>query len=285
MEEDCGWNELEHALAQEHRNMQSEMTDAFSLSFSSVHRDSQGRREITAQAIFDEMEHFSGVVSLKTLMQLYTVDSMLRLAELYDSLRYFCKLVGDPQWGIMVLFKGMIYLQPRLLQMRPSNLFISSFSDDSPTVAGSKKKQETLVVATNAMLLAHARNLSEKLPPQRFGRGTTHSTNNAASKPHTDRANCPDRTDAAPAFRNYCNPTRTCLSVASPAEPHEASENVPPLTSTNKARTARANLAAPAVRPFFPRVNGSRTEPRPTVLAPRFMPDTLWKPSTCTAAR
>lgn len=75
--------------------------------------DNNGKRDITAYSIYDELKRLSGVASLQTLMQIFRAhDSHWRMMQFFGCLRCFCSLVGDPKFGLMVIFKGKMYLPP-----------------------------------------------------------------------------------------------------------------------------------------------------------------------------
>eukprot|EP00546_Thalassionema_frauenfeldii_P021411 CAMPEP_0178905984 /NCGR_PEP_ID=MMETSP0786-20121207/6579_1 /TAXON_ID=186022 /ORGANISM="Thalassionema frauenfeldii, Strain CCMP 1798" /LENGTH=577 /DNA_ID=CAMNT_0020577653 /DNA_START=389 /DNA_END=2122 /DNA_ORIENTATION=+ len=75
--------------------------------------DNNGKRDITAYSIYDELKRLSGVARLQTLMQIFRAhDSHWRMMQFFGCLRCFCSLVGDPKFGLMVIFKGEMYLPP-----------------------------------------------------------------------------------------------------------------------------------------------------------------------------
>ena len=87
-----------------------------------------GKRNITAYSIYDELKRFSGVVRLHTMMEIFRAgDSTDRMLLFFGCMRRFCTLVGDPKFGVMIIFKDHLYLPPvRLIE----NIRCKSFFTD-----------------------------------------------------------------------------------------------------------------------------------------------------------
>ena len=121
---DGDWEALEVCLRDFHdqRHRQSKQLETCMLF------DCNGLRDITAHSIYDELKRFSGVVSLQTLMEIFRVkNSRERMLQFFGSLRCFCTLVSDPKFGIIVIFKGALYLPPyRVKISNPEPCFLFS---------------------------------------------------------------------------------------------------------------------------------------------------------------
>ena len=111
---DDGWNDVEAAL-----NSVLNMSQFHANAPEDVAMDSLGRREITRDALINEMMRFSRVLRLETFMEIFKVNTFDRLVEFIHCLMTFCSIQSDPIFGYMVIPKGHLYVPARKMTISP----------------------------------------------------------------------------------------------------------------------------------------------------------------------
>ena len=111
---DDGWSDVEASLtsvlsmSQFHANAPEDVVI-----------DALGRREITRDALINEMMRFSRVLRLETFMEIFKVNTFDRLVEFIHCLMTFCSIQSDPIFGYMVIPKGHLYVPARKMTISP----------------------------------------------------------------------------------------------------------------------------------------------------------------------
>lgn len=106
---DDEWLDLEH-------NLNSILDDELDTSTETAVVGNDGKRDITSDAIHTEMKRFSGVLRLKTLMDIFKVDSFDRTVEFFDNFKIHGSTAHDPLFGVMAIFKKHLYVPARKMK-------------------------------------------------------------------------------------------------------------------------------------------------------------------------
>jgi hypothetical protein len=111
---DGGWSELEATLTSVLNSSQFHVNAP-----EAVVMDSSGRREITRDALVNEMMRFSRVLRLETFTDIFKVNTFDRMVEFIHCLMTFCSIQSDPVFGYMVIPKGHLYVPARKMTISP----------------------------------------------------------------------------------------------------------------------------------------------------------------------
>lgn len=106
---DDEWLDLEH-------NLNSILEDELDTSPETAVVGDDGKRDITSDAIRTEMKRFSGVLRLKTLMDIFKIDSFDRTVEFFDNFKIQGSMAHDPLFGVMAIFKNHHYVPARKMK-------------------------------------------------------------------------------------------------------------------------------------------------------------------------
>lgn len=111
---DDGWSEVQATL-----NSVLKLSQFHVNAPEDVVMDSLGRREITRDALINEMMRFSRVLRLETFTEIFKVNTFDRMVEFMHCLMTFCSIQSDPVFGYMVIPKGHLYVPARKMTISP----------------------------------------------------------------------------------------------------------------------------------------------------------------------